>query len=1076
MDFYDFDKELIFTAYKKLKHYYYYDNTTLVTRKRIAVFEAEHLAKLKKKETKEKLKMLVDKQMHAISDGMIDINPYILPKKIKKSENDIISNYKDQTEIFEVERLNILADATVEIHIISTLWVMMVGRYLSQSVSENNYAYRMTLDINEENDLPWENLKLYEPYFVQYQKWRDLAIEKADALLDEKRNVTMLSLDIKDYFHSVDLNFEELDRDTNDMIDEHYMHSVWKQEKDHINQRKRAAAFLNQQLHQIHQVYAMRLESYHPKKSSESRGLPLPIGLISSGLLGNYYLNLIDKQLIEQLNPAYYGRYVDDLMFVFSDLSATKSKVTSTINSFINQHLVKKNILEFSNAEKYGRFFNDNGEYLDFPSHKKEYQFEHIDQITIDKMLVKNLTYKLQKDPGLEIQSAKVAMHFFDFRESKAALNIFKMKLEEQRSEFRFLPDEDEVSEDFDRGAFSLQYNDSVNKFRSIQDFTEDKYGASKFLAKKIFARNFGNKENDEKTDQQILTFFKEHIAISFYSLWEKVATYFVVCGQGENLVKFKRNVELAIARVSYILPESDKEDVNLTLKLKEQLLEQLRIAIAIPLALNPNLKKLTATKQELHDFSKLVEDYAMPIRTSNLFRQSLVNLPFLNFTKFLYTKRSLLNFNPDFLSMNEPKQVEKGLGLLAPNYVPFHEVNIFQVALVINTLNHKRLKDSLPLVVLEKANQSQKLDIINRIPDVAFKHYYKVNYHWKKTQRNRKELKSTYFNIEPDGSDDGKPTHINIEVRGDRDAGFDHDQVNKKVAIANMKVSNKNIKSSIRKQPNLSKARRKEVFELLNMADKNDADLIVFPEVSIPYAWIRLLTERSHKRYMGIIAGLEHWINGHNFAFNFMVTILPFKVNHYTTSLIKIRLKNHYSPSETSLLGGNRLLVPGDTIKEYPKMYDLFHWRKTYFSVYNCFELANINHRGIFKSKVDFLIASEYNPDTNYFSDVAGSWVRDVHCFFIQVNSSDFGDSRLIQPSKSYSKDLIQVKGGINSTVLVGELNIDQLREFQYVEHNLQRDMIEKGRVDLKHTPPDFDTSAVEKRIYNKNLNPRKK
>ena len=111
-------------------------------------------------------------------------------------------------------------------------------------------------------------------------------------------------------------------------------------------------------------------------------------------------------------------------------------------------------------------------------------------------------------------------MHYLDHKESRAIINIFKRKLDNQRSEFRFLPDEDEISEKFDEEAFDLRYNDSINKFRSISDFSENKYGASKFLAKKIFAKSFGDKEIDDDSDNQILTFFKGEIAIKLYSLW----------------------------------------------------------------------------------------------------------------------------------------------------------------------------------------------------------------------------------------------------------------------------------------------------------------------------------------------------------------------------------------------------------------------------------------------------------------------------------------------------------------------------------------------------------------------------
>ena len=124
---------------------------------------------------------------------------------------------------------------------------------------------------------------------------------------------------------------------------------------------------------------------------------------------------------------------------------------------------------------------------------------------------------------------------------------------------------------------------------------------------------------------------------------------------------------------------------------------------------------------------------------------------------------------------------------------------------------------------------------------------------------------------------------------------------------------------------------------------------------------------------------------------------------------------------------------------------------------------MADIHDRSLFKSKVDFIVASEYNKDTNYFSDIAGAWVRDIHCFFIQVNSSDYGDSRVLQPSQTNSKNILQIKGGDNSTIIVGRLDIKSLREFQLKEYELQRD--DKT---FKPTPPDFDRIEVQKRIDN--------
>ena len=115
-----------------------------------------------------------------------------------------------------------------------------------------------------------------------------------------------------------------------------------------------------------------------------------------------------------------------------------------------------------------------------------------------------------------------------------------------------------------------------------------------------------------------------------------------------------------------------------------------------------------------------------------------------------------------------------------------------------------------------------------------------------------------------------------------------------------------------------------------------------------------------------------------------------------------------------------------------------------------------------MFKSKVDYIIATELNKDTNYFADIGSTWVRDLHCFFIQVNTSHYGDSKIIQPTKSETKNIVTAKGGLNSIVLVEYINIDKLREFQLKEYNLQKEDKE-----FKPTPPRFNIENVKARIF---------
>ena len=111
-------------------------------------------------------------------------------------------------------------------------------------------------------------------------------------------------------------------------------------------------------------------------------------------------------------------------------------------------------------------------------------------------------------------------------------------------------------------------------------------------------------------------------------------------------------------------------------------------------------------------------------------------------------------------------------------------------------------------------------------------------------------------------------------------------------------------------------------------------------------------------------------------------------------------------------------------------------------------------------------LIAVEWNKDTNYYSNIMESLSRDIHCYCIQVNTSNYGDSRITQPSKTEEKDIIRTKGGINNTILIGEIDIDKLRDFQLKEYTLQ-----KRDMRFKPTPPDFNTDIVIKKIKNENI-----
>lgn len=183
----------------------------------------------------------------------------------------------------------------------------------------------------------------------------------------------------------------------------------------------------------------------------------------------------------------------------------------------------------------------------------------------------------------------------------------------------------------------------------------------------------------------------------------------------------------------------------------------------------------------------------------------------------------------------------------------------------------------------------------------------------------------------------------------------------------------------------------------------------------------------------------------------------MPYKSESGHWSCVPVRrLKRFYSPEEGFILENEGLAVP-----KAKNPYHLFRWRGASFAIYNCFELTSIEDRALFKGKVDFIVATEFNRDVNYFSNIVESAARDLHCFVVQVNDSAFGDSRIVSPSKSERMNPLRIKGGDNLTFLTMSLNLRALRTHQRKGYGLQKDSQE-----FKPTPPEFPGNELRTRM----------
>ncbi|MCZ4244257.1 reverse transcriptase domain-containing protein [Pedobacter punctiformis] len=1065
-------------AYSKLRSYIYHDNTDLFLRRQLVEFETGitknrlsdvGFGKSKKYpmpkgiriiSLQEKLKYIKDCLNNYHEDSsffdelidQIDINFY--PKKLTQTiiEPNFITN-KKSIEKYTVSKVTPFISAPIELHIISVLWIKEHGVKLDAELGTECLGNRLIL--NKDRTHLVQGSSLFKPYFSQYQRWRDKALEHAKHMLDQKRDVAFVSLDIKEYFSSVQIPKIEL-YDENEQIDDSL--------SSYYNLK---TIFLNTHVHYTEVFLAKnknsKNKSTYPLNDDKGYVL-LPIGLVSSYVLANYYLKQFDESVNRHIKTVYYGRYVDDLLFVIADpvhpddLKDDEFTVQKDINK--NYTFLEKFISEnFSPILSVG--------------------FHELDDNTTKQKVININGAKYR---SLYCQSDKSLAYLFDSDESHLVIDKLKEELRERTSEFRDFPDEEESKGTFTDAAYHLQYEDSKEKVRTLKDYKEDRFGLTLFLANKIFSSLRQEEELSDEACNSILKFFKYKNAIEFYRLWEKIFTLFLV----NNKPKFY------VAFYLQCIQEIDKLQTNSDLKknkasLKQSLSDYLDIANEITFSLN--LAFYDQAFDVTREFEFKTEEWSADIffsisnyeptradaywrkrfRKANMLRHHYVIHPLLNYTKASRTGKykNLVNPHIDFREF----ELDEHLLANSPRRIKFWESNMAQIFVELGmeskTVATEKTTDIFLLnkiienEIAEETEQDEDglESSLQCMLNESYELFQKLNrkhiprYEW---QNEGKVSRDKIYKIESVIKSNSPEVWLN-EIRVNNDVIQDKF----KIAFANTRVEEDNILKGIRGKSSLNKIRIRRLGNIIRSARKENADILLFPEFFIPIDLLSSIVDYARKNEKMVVTGLEHVTVG-KYAYNFIVTILPVNIGGVKDAVIIPRLKNHYAHVEQHIIEGNHMIVP----KPSRYRYDLCIWNNLYFSSYYCFELANIHHRGLWKNKIDLAIGVEWNKDTPYYSNIVEATSRDLHCFFAQVNTSQFGDSRLTQPVESALKDILRLKGGDNDALLVATFGTKELRDFQRQTFSLTH---QQKR--YKPLPPDFDIELVLKRINNKSV-----
>ncbi|MDR0500416.1 MAG: hypothetical protein LBG97_04115 [Coriobacteriales bacterium] len=764
----------------------------------------------------------------------------------------------------------------------------------------------------------------------------------------------------------------------------------------------------NRFLHSVVFSIMQRYTEVLTEKGIEHNGVVLPIGFLPSAVLSNWCLHNFDQGILDFWNPSYYGRYVDDIIIV------EKIEKGSLIYKKARENTpTKESVIEY---------------YLGKERRKKSASF--VERSTDAEPACSadetcdpsdNVSYRvckpfcLSEESKLEFQAEKTRIiALFADNNSRALLNRFKKEIHENVSEFRLMP---EVGEAFSQDDFSEFYridNDAtVNKLRGIKEISMDKFELSKFLGKYRVASSLVDDGSTKRFTKIIGKMFNDRELIDNYILWERVFEIFITDKDYAGFDRFSKKVHAAIDAVTIRFENSDKNEPPDALRESLHRHFDATLNRVLSLLWGEEVKKVIPATKKVSRRQAYLET-----RMSNKYVMAIPN---------------------EIVSCPSDESVDTTI-----NFTNF--TDSFNYICAGNTCPTEQY-DYLPY--FRQAHDISFEMLLSTIcPNSDTKKKFAVSEYIQEIQKQDKEaplFKGT--------------NNEHLIVIGDAVS-------NKlRIAIANVNVGDVSNLDDVLKgrKPNRHYKRYRALANLVNDAIKEKAEMLVFPENYVPLEWLPFLASKAAREGLAIVTGVEHVIAG-DAAHNLTAVILPFKYfKTIPTSAMFFQLKKHYSPEEKRIIEGYGYRIPREDDKEISSEDNkrpLYRWHDCYFPVYCCYELASINDRAEFMSWADMVVAVECNRDVNYFGNIVESLARDLHCYFVQVNTSEFGDSRITQPRKSEERNLIVVKGGMNHSLLIGEIAIQELREFQIKNYTLQK----SGA--FKPTPPGFNTEIVRKKI----------
>lgn len=974
----ELDSALIQCAYRKLKTNAYFDKSSAPLRNQIVEYEMNSF--------QNSLRLLRD----ALNDEtgvywnshqkkLIDTIEYMtLPKSYKQDDDrsPLIINYKEK--ISQLSKYQYYIHMDVSAHIIGVLWLLTIGKMIDESMYPHSYGNRLHSKLVKKDGDYSESSILFQPYFKQYGSWRDRALKLAESLLAQKEDVFLLTLDFQSFYYSVNLNQKQYDA----LLDQYLLYNnidsndnaglwvkrthefVWNVIKQYTTLLKRDNVVLEHDTDKKERTISPNIKHL------------LPIGFLPSNVLSNWVLANFDKAIVDQWNPVYYGRYVDDIIIL--DKAPQNSDIYMKARQIGEDHTSKLNSNDI--ISQYLRTCMQNS--------------VNASPCVADILKHSNTGYCVNHTiinmPGssIKIQQEKVKTFYFRHDSSKSLITKFREDIAKNASEFRILPEMDEAV-DFDNysSILDISRSDTINKLCGIDSVSINRFELSKFLGKYSRIRLLVSEEMPDSLELELLKMLDSSTLLINYTLWDRLLEIFIIAGKWDAYGKTIENLHKTIMQVE-IHGDCNKRSESL----RNSLCKFLHAAI-----------NRTSALVWDKGFRNSLPTVAPYINTLDSMRVWYVKTRMINKTCVPILSDKIYDSNPDTLEKENISltRFEDCLKLLSLSkelcMSPYQEYSFYPFWVTPSERAYAQ--------ICKDISQNGTITTDDGLVEFYQQHADGQGMTIEVIPRNAKQ----------------EIIHIPSSARPSI-----------KVAIGNAAISESHFEDVLKLKNLNSFSRYKQFAQIIDEAIRERCDLLVLPELYTPLEWLPILIHKCAKVQMALVTGIDVVIGGakdNNTGniYNLTATILPYEIENTKGAYVSYHHKVHYAPAEEELIEKY-----GYTPKK-GETYRLYNWHGIWFAVYCCFELACIQDRALFNSLSDITIGVEFNKDIPYFENLSNSLSRDLHCYVIQANTAQFGGSGVIQPKSSVDSRKIWTKGGDNFTILTTTIDVHALRESQY-------------------------------------------